>query len=400
MRSIVPSGNIKSNFHIFKLIPPCDADYFPLIALPAPASHHPVALGNPDDFTGGGAGTTLERGSIIFNLADIESPEAAAIRRYSRVFMHQQSRTDSSHDLVVGRHDDIRLKLLPQRPDDAPVESDASLEHHRRLYFLARTDIAEVIAHQRPAETVNNVFHIVSHLLLMHHVRLGENGTAAGHADCFAAQHCQAGKLLDTQAEARRLVVEKAAGASGAHRIHGEIRHHAIADDNELAVLPADFNDRPHLRDSLNSRQSLAGNFILNEVGTDNRPGEVTGAAGSRHAFNLSASWQQATDLPQPLLNHRYRPAAGRQIQVGYQVVNLIQHGELGRNRPYINSKIGFHNPSLNQSYTTKYSLPRWVESGRGVFYSSPMRLLRRPSGVREAKDWSRNNNPLLLAFK
>ncbi len=157
--------------------------------------------------------------------------------------MDEQRRPDGPHDLVAGRHDDFGFQLFRQRPDDALVESHPALEHHRRPDVLAGTDVAEVVARQRPAQAVNNIIDGVAHLLLVHHVRLREDGAAPRDAHLIAAGQRPPRKLLDAHAETGRLVVEKAARTGGADGIHAEVRHHAVADNNQFAVLPADLDD-------------------------------------------------------------------------------------------------------------------------------------------------------------
>ena len=84
---------------------------------------------------------------------------------------------------MVRWHDDIGIELFPERPDDALIESHPALKDDRRLDIFTGADIAEVITHQRPAETVNDIFHLMSRLLLVHHVRLGENGATPVYGD-------------------------------------------------------------------------------------------------------------------------------------------------------------------------------------------------------------------------
>ena len=52
-------------------------------------------------------------------------------------------------------------------------------------------------------------------------------------------------------------------GAGGANGIHTEVRDLPVTDDNQFAILPADFDDGLYFRYRMDGGDRLAGNFIF-----------------------------------------------------------------------------------------------------------------------------------------
>jgi hypothetical protein len=119
----------------------------------------------------------------------------------------------------------------------------------------------------------------VPHLLLVNHIGFGKDGAASGNANRVLAFHSFGGKFIDTDSQPQCLMVQKAAGAGGAYRIHTEISHHCIAYNDNLAVLPADFQNCSYIRIKMGGGNGVSCDFIFNNVRSDDFPRQITGAA-------------------------------------------------------------------------------------------------------------------------
>ena len=142
-------------------------------------------------------------------------------------------------------------------------------------------------------------------------------------------------------------MVEKAAGARRADRVHAKVGDDTAPDDNNLAVLPADFDNGLDVGNMVEGGHRLAGNLVLDQVGADQGPRQGAGAASGRHTRHHRAGRQSLPDFPQAPLHRRHRHAPGRQVAAGYQTAVGIQRGELGGHRADVNSQIDFHKTLL-----------------------------------------------------
>jgi hypothetical protein len=154
--------------------------FIPHVTLPAPAGYVTVTNGNPVYFTGDGAGITFERRHPVFDITDFKTLESAGFPACFHVFPGQTGGADSPHDLVVGRDDYIYAEFFLQRFDYTLIKSHASLEKYGWLDIFPGGDIAEIVAYQRTAKSVDDIPGRMPRLLFVNHVGLGENGTAPG----------------------------------------------------------------------------------------------------------------------------------------------------------------------------------------------------------------------------
>jgi len=82
-------------------------------------------------------------------------------------------------------------------------------------------------------------------------------------------------------------VVEETTGARRADRVHAEVGYYTIPDNDNLAILPPDFDDGLALGEVVQGAYGVAGNLVLDQVGADDNPGKVAGAAGGGYTADI-----------------------------------------------------------------------------------------------------------------
>ena len=261
--------------------------------------------------------------------------------------MYQQGSANSSHNLMVGWDNNFHTEFFPESPDYRLVEGDPALEHDWRLDVFAQPHIAEVVAHQSLAETVEDIFNPVPHLLLVHHVRFRKDGAASGDAHRGTARQRSLAEFFDAHIEAQRLVVKEAAGAGGADGIHGKVSDYTVADDGYLTILTPDFHDGPDVGEVMQGGHCVGRNLVLHQVRTNDYAGEVAGTPGCGHTADVAVCGKLFPDFPQSFLYHINRPALGQEIDVVNQLVVPIEDGKFGGYRTNINPEVGLHHHSL-----------------------------------------------------
>jgi hypothetical protein len=75
-------------------------------------------------------------------------------------------------------------------------------------------------------------------------------------------------------------MIQKAPGAGGTYGIHPEIGNHTVADDYDLAILPAYFYDCSDIREVMSGSYSMSRYLVLNNIGAYNFSGKVPGTPG------------------------------------------------------------------------------------------------------------------------
>ena len=126
------------------------------------------------------------------------------------------------------------------------------------------------------------------------------------------------GELVQGAAQLSGLLFDEAAGARGAHRVHGGRGDPAILQGREFGVLAADLDDGVHPRVELAGRAGMGGDFVQYEIGADQPPDEFasgTGGAGTPDGQNASVPRGQAIDGFQDALHRRQRTSAGAGVK-------------------------------------------------------------------------------------
>ena len=139
-----------------------------------------------------------------------------------------------------------RSQLLLQRLDQALIFGDAT-SHHIPLFSADALDQRRRFGGNGLIQSVDNV---VGSLVLGNqgdHLGLGKDGAHTGDRDILLVFQAHPAHLVQAHLHGPGHHFQKAACPSGAFVVHHEIDHRAVfvqADD--LAVLSANVNDRPH----------------------------------------------------------------------------------------------------------------------------------------------------------
>src|SRR3989304_3206975 len=134
------------------------------------------------------------------------------------------------------------------------------------------------------------------------------------------------------------LVVQKAPGAGGADGIHAEVRDHPIPEDDNLAVLAADFNDGLNVGDKMEGPNGMGCYLVLYRIRPRHHPRQVAGTAGSSRPRHLHPRGKHLLDKSQALLDGLNGPSLSAQINAGQDLLLLIQGHHLGGDGAYINT--------------------------------------------------------------
>ena len=76
------------------------------------------------------------------------------------------------------------------------------------------------------------------------------------------------------------LLLDKTAGARGTHGIHGTKGNLSILQGGKFRILAAYLDNRIHLRIQFHGRAGVGGNFIYDQIGTNNFTAEFTPGSG------------------------------------------------------------------------------------------------------------------------
>ncbi len=146
------------------------------------------------------------------------------------------------------------------------VVGHATLEGYRRGKILALGDIALQVAGHGLAEAGDDLEIRGGPLLEVDHVGLGKDAAAPGHPGRGGGLQGQFAELFDGVAQPVRLLVQKGAGARGAHGVHGEILDEQVAvllvHHDYLGVFAPHVNDGAGLRSKVMGAPALGDNFI------------------------------------------------------------------------------------------------------------------------------------------
>ncbi len=168
-----------------------------------------------------------------------------------------QRRADRAHHTVVARHDQVivaEFQQSPERGHQSVVACHTALKRDGNGQFPSPHQVRQIRAHQRFVQSGHDVRQRTSFLLVVRHVGLSEDGAAAGDADRRRGLESQSCKLVQRKPEPRGLLVKKCARTRRAHFVHGEVCDSAFlaaiggAEDDELRILAADFDDAVHFR--------------------------------------------------------------------------------------------------------------------------------------------------------
>ena len=95
-----------------------------------------------------------------------------------------------------------------------------------------------------------------------HHLRLGKHGAHAGDGDILVVLQAHVAHLVQAGLHGPGHHLQKAAGARGALVVHHKVDHAAVlVQPDDLAVLAADVDDRPHRGVQVVGPSGVAGNL-------------------------------------------------------------------------------------------------------------------------------------------
>ena len=272
-----------------------------------------------------------------------------------RVLLRDDRRADRCHQPMVLGHDELAWLDLQQRlegANDRLVEGDAALDEDRRRERLPLADDAAEVACEREAEPGEDVGERRALLLQVDHVRLREDGATAGDARRALGLERERRELaIDPDAQALGLLVEEGAGAGGAERVHGEVaEEHAAGriialEGEELAVLPADLDDRARVGVVLLHGASLRDQFV-HVVAADERGDRF--AAGSAEADAPEVGQVvPALELRVSVQQHPARLPPRAEVLMRQDLVLRVQEDELDRGGADIDAEEQFRHGAL-----------------------------------------------------
>ena len=152
----------------------------------------------------------------------------------------------------------------------------------------------------------------------------------------------QAGEVpvIHGNAEHFRQLINEAAGAGSAGLVHLVVNDYPVPLDNQLGVLPADFNNIG-FRVYLHSGPGLGGNFVLHQVGPDEAAHQIPAGAGNTHAGYINLVRAVEQQIPEDLPHSVHRPPRRHQIVLGQDFrARLIKYHRLGAGRADVNAEI------------------------------------------------------------
>ena len=125
-------------------------------------------------------------------------------------------------------------------------------------------------------------------------------------------------------------MVEEGAGAGGADGVHGEVDDHAVLQQDDLGVLPADLQHRAHLGDQVEGGHGVGGDLVLDDVGPDDDAAQVAGAAGGAGRRDLQVVGELRAQLPHALLHRRDGIALRAVVDGGQHLALLVDDHQVG----------------------------------------------------------------------
>src|SRR5512136_1218374 len=103
-------------------------------------------------------------------------------------------------------------------------------------------------------------------LLLMDHIRLGEDRTSSCNPDRVIALESEVPKGFDGDPDPGGLLIQKRSCAGCTDRIHGKIDDNAISQDDHLGILAADFNNGLCRGENVDYGNGVSGDLVLDEI--------------------------------------------------------------------------------------------------------------------------------------
>jgi hypothetical protein len=138
--------------------------------------------------------------------------------------MGQESNADGPHSLMMGGHDNLRVQGIDQGLNYTFIEGHTPLKHYRGYNIPAQAHIVQIIAHQGLTQAPEDIIQTMPHLLLVHHIRFGEDRAPPADAHRGPALKGAEAYLLDPYVEPQGLMVQKTSSARCAHSVHAKIR--------------------------------------------------------------------------------------------------------------------------------------------------------------------------------
>ena len=247
--------------------------------------------------------------------------------------------------MAVFIHQDVLAGGFLEKAHHAHVFAHAALEHDGALDALALAHIVEVVRHHGLAETCDDVLAAVAHLGLVDQVGLGEHGAAGGDGGGGFALEGDAAEFLHLHAQAVGLAGEEGTGACGAEGVHGVVHHHAVFQQDDLAVLAADLENSAHVRVQRGGAHGVGRDLVFNHGRAHHRADEPAGAASGAHGDHLIVvlvefCLQQFQKTPDGLDG----VALGPDVFAGEEIVVVIDDDALGGDGADIDAEIqSFH---------------------------------------------------------
>ncbi|MPM28485.1 hypothetical protein SDC9_75011 [bioreactor metagenome] len=284
-------------------------------------------------------------------------------------------------------------ELVAQQPleggGDTHVGGHAPLKQDGALQPPALGQIVEVIAGQGLAQAGDDVLAGVAALLLVDHVRFGKHGAPPGNAHRVFGAEGVAAKFLDGNVQPGGLPVQKGAGARRADRVHGEVAHHAVLEQDDLGVLPADFQYGAHPGNGGAGGYGMGGNLILYHIGSDEQAGQLPPAAGGPRAADGEGALRVVLQKGQTMAQGVGGASAGFEVQLAAHRKLLIHEHQIGAHRADVHAQKIFFFQFVHLSFAcenpqTSPALPgrRWAAAAGGEALRLRLRSMSRKAST------------------
>ena len=274
-----------------------------------------------------------------------------------------------------------KLKNLFNRPHHTGVGGYPAAESYRLHNLLSTAQSAFEVPRQPKAQPGHDIVHGRSLLLQVNHVALGEDAASAGHPRrCLALQSQPAEFGFDIHTQPTRLLIEKAACARSAIRVHGKVNHVTAAGasfgfvrvtkKNYLAVLAAHLNQRTHTGQQTTNSRRLTDKLIY-KIDIQQFTQGPARAAGTDHTCD-TVRGHLFKQLRQQAACRLHRPAASPFVtQIPY-LHTIVQQRQFAAYRTDIDAEMqATRRRAVQPSVLGKITLNKTFASNRDHDWSN-----------------------------
>ncbi len=135
-------------------------------------------------------------------------------------------------------------------------------------------------------------------------------------------------------------MVQEGARSRGAHRVHGEIDHHAVPQDDDLGILAPYLDDGLYVGDVIDDRHGVSRNLVLHHIGSNQIGRQMSGAPRSPDRLYGKGITRLLDNALHPLLDRGDGFSRVSEVCVGDNPIFPIGKDGLGGNGSHIDSQI------------------------------------------------------------